>query len=345
MRYLFVVGHPAHVHLFKNVMRTLSGRGHEVFAAAVRKEQTTALLEALGIRHAVIGGNQRSLITKALGLFPKEIALLKVARDFQPDVLISTGSPYAAHVSALLDKPHLAFGDTENASLTARITIPFTDALYTPDCFEGNLGPKHRKYRGYKELAYLHPKYFRPNRDSLRIVGLSESEPYLVVRLASWDASHDIGDRGFSFRSGEERFSFLKDLERLGRVVLTSDQPIGPPLNEYTISLQPELMHDVLAFADMYIGEGATMAAEAGVLGVPWFFVSTTGRGFLADQQRGYGLGFWVRNRAELVEALAHMPRRNVRAEWMSKRERMLADKEDVVSFISHAVETWPLSP
>ncbi len=163
MRYLFVVGHPAHVHLFKNVMRTLSGRGHEVFAAAVRKELTTALLEA------------------------------------------------AAHVSALLDKPHLAFGDTENASLTARITIPFTDALYTPDCFEGSLGPKHRKYRGYKELAYLHPKYFRPNRDSLRIAGLSESEPYLVVRLASWDASHDIGDRGFSFRSGEERLSFLKE--------------------------------------------------------------------------------------------------------------------------------------
>ena len=53
MRYLFVVGHPAHVHLFKNVMRTLLGRGHEVFAAAVRKELTTALLEALGIHHAV----------------------------------------------------------------------------------------------------------------------------------------------------------------------------------------------------------------------------------------------------------------------------------------------------
>ena len=343
MRYLFVMGHPAHVHLFKNVMNLLTESGHQVLAAAVKREVTTDLLKVLDIQHAVFGNIQPTLLAKAIGPIPKEIALLRLARQFRPDLLVSTGSPYAAHVSAILAKPHLAFGDTERAALTARITIPFTDAVYTPDCYQGYLGPKHRKYNGYKELAYLHPKYFRPNRGSLDAAGLSETEPYLILRLASWDASHDLGESGFSFEDGQDALTFVRQMERLGRVVVTADSAVRPPLDEYTVRLSPERMHDVLAFATAYVGEVATMAAEAGVLGVPWIFVSSTGRGFLTDQQSRYGLGYWVRDRHGAEDALSHLALPNLRSEWQQRKERMLSEKEDVVSFITREIEKWPL--
>ena len=260
-----MTGHPAHVHVFKNVMKVFINGGHEVRVAAVAREVTTELLRLLDIPYAVFGRPQREMITKALGLLPKEMSLLKVAREFRPDLFVSTGSPYAAHVSAILAKPHLAFGDTESARLTARITIPFTDAVYTPSCYEADLGPKHLRYNGYKELAYLHPKYFRPNRSALDLVGLSDADPYIILRLASRDASHDFRDSGFHFRDKVETMSFVNELESLGRVVVTSDTKVPPPLDSLAPSLSPELMHDVLAFARLYIGEGATMAAEAGV--------------------------------------------------------------------------------
>jgi predicted glycosyltransferase len=344
MRYLFVTGHPAHVHLFKNVIRVLGQAGNEILVGAVSREVTTDLLEAYRIPYARFGRSQPELISKALGVLPKEISLLKVARQFDPDLFVSTGSPYAAHVSALLAKPHIVFGDTESASLIARIMVPYSDAVFTPDCYQGNLGPKHRRYNGYKELAYLHPKYFRPDQSALDRVGLSRTEPYVILRFASWDASHDLTDHGFRFRDARAAISFVEELRSLGRVVITSDQDVDPPFDDFALSCPPEVMHDILAFAKLYIGEGATMAAEAGVLGVPWIFISARGRGFLSDQQDRYGLGYWVRDIASARKILAQLSVNDVQRRWHAKREQMLAEKEDVVSFICRAIEAWSSS-
>ena len=345
MRYIFVAGHPAHVHLFKNVIKVLLNGGHHVVVAAVEREVTIALLRLFGIPHHMIGRTQPEMISKALSLLPKEVALLKLARQFRPDLFISTGSPYAAHVSAVLAKPHLAFGDTEEAMLTARITLPYTDAVYTPSCYAGDLGPKHFRYNGYKELAYLHPKYFQPNSAALDEAGLSRTDPFVVLRFASRDSSHDLGVRGFPFKDGHGAQSFIRELERMGRVVITADGRLDPPLERFTLSVSPERMHGVLAFAKLYIGEGATMAAEAGVLGVPWIFISNRGRGFLSEQQNRYGLGFWVRDIDAARNAIGHISSLDLGPEWRAKRDRMLAEKDDVVSFISHVIECWPSHP
>jgi predicted glycosyltransferase len=341
MKILFVVGHPAHVHLFKNVVRRLGEHGHQILVGAVAREVTTYLLDAFAIRYVVFGSPQPELLSKGLGMIPKDLLLLHHAKQFGPDVIVSTGSPYAAHVSAVLDKPHLAFGDTEHATLIARLMMPFTDAVCTPDVFEGDLGPKHVRYRGYKELAYVHPKYFRPNPGVLDRIGLSPKEPYVLLRFSSWDASHDLGDRGFHFADVRGALAFVKELEAIGRVVVTSDRKTLPQLDAYALSIPAEWMHDVIAFAQLYVGEGATMAAEAGVLGVPWIFVSTRGRGFLSDQQSHYGLGYWVQSIEAARLVLPRVSGPVVREEWKQRRDRMLMDKEDVVAFISNFVETW----
>ena len=345
MRVLFVVGHPAHVHLFKNVVRVLQSHGHEILVGAVAREVTTRLLDAYGIPYFVFGSPQPEIVSKALGIVPKDLSLLQNARQFRPDVLVSTGSPYAAQVSAVLDQPHLAFGDTEHATLIARLMLPFTDAVCTPDVFEGDLGPKHVRYRGYKELAYVHPKYFQPDPESLDRIGLSRKEPYVLLRFASWDASHDLGDRGFHFAGIDEAVAFVREIEAIGRVIVTSERKPVSQLAPYTLPIPPERMHDVIAFSRLYVGEGATMAAEAGVLGVPWIFVSTRGRGFLTDQQKRYGLGFWVRDLDEARRALPSVSGSGVLDEWKRRRDRMLSEKEDVVEFISNFVETWGVRP
>jgi len=343
MRYLFIVGHPAHVHLFRNPIRLLTDRGHESLVGAVDREVTTQLLKAYGIRHFVFGKSLPELISKGLDLLPKDLALLRRARAFRPDILVSTGSPYGAHVASILSKPHIVFGDTERASLITSLMAPFTDAICTPSSFQGDLGHKHVRYNGYKELAYLHPKYFEPNPTVVESVGLSPREPYILMRFSAWDASHDIGDRGFAFKGPGSVGAVIGELERYGRVVVLSDKGFTTDFQRYSLAVPPELMHDVLAFARLYFGEGATMASEAGVLGVPWIFVSTAGRGFLTEQQERYGLGYWEASSSPALEkakTILAMP--GWKATWMEKRGRLLRETIDVTDFIVDFLTRWP---
>lgn len=345
MRILFVVGHPAHVHFFKNVVRCLRSRGHEVLVGAVAREVTEDLLRRYDVPHFVFGTSKPSLAGKALDILPKDAALLREAHPFRPDMFVSTGSPYAGHVAAVLGRPHLVFGDTENATIVTRLMLPFADLVCTPAAFQLDLGPKHVRYNGSKELAYLHPRYFRPDPEVLESLGLSRHEPFLLLRFSAWDSSHDFQEGGFRFGGEAEEAKFISELERYGRVLLTSERPVAPRLDAYRVSSPPERLHDLLAFARLYVGEGATMAAEAGVLGVPWIFVSTTGRGFLEEQEHRYRLGHWVSSTADALQrAEMILSQPDVHRRWKAKRDMMLSEKVDVTRFMLEFIEGWPKS-
>ncbi len=345
MRYLFVVGHPAHVHFFKYAIRTLRERGHETLVGAVSREVTVQLLRAYRLEYFVFGRSWSSLLAKAIGVVPKDIALLMRAGKFRPDIVVSTGIPYAAHVATILGAPHIAFGDTERAVLVARLTLPFTDLVCTPASFEADLGSKHIRYNGCKELAYLHPNYFQSDASVLGGLGLESEDRIVIVRFAAWDSSHDLRDSGFRFESEGAALDFLASLEQYGKVLLTSDKRLGPSFKRYLVSVPPQKMHDLLSCASLYVGEGATMAAEAGVLGVPWVFVSQTGRGFLREQEVVYGLGRTVKGVEAAQEVVPELLAPSVPEEWRVRRNRFLADKEDVVRFVVGVLENYPEIP
>jgi len=52
------------------------------------------------------------------------------------------------------------------------------------------------------------------------------------------------------------------------------DQKIPPKWKKYIINFKPAEFHHILAFSKLYIGSGATIAAEAAVLGVPSIYTN-----------------------------------------------------------------------
>ena len=72
------------------------------------------------------------------------------------------------------------------------------DAYCTPEAYQEAAGPHHLRYRGYHELAYLHPRYFTPDPAVLGEAGLAPGEPFTLVRFVGWAAGHDIGHQGLS---------------------------------------------------------------------------------------------------------------------------------------------------
>ncbi len=344
MRLLFVVGHPAHVHLFRNAISDLRARGHSVWVAAIEKETTLRLLSDYGIPYESLGRNFPSLVGKALDMPLKDFRFIrKMARD-RPDVVVSTGSPYAAQASAALSLSHIAFSDTEIASAVIRLMLPFTDAICTPSCFWLDLGPKHVRYNGYHELAYLHPSRYHPDPAVLSLVGARPTDRLIVVRFASWDSSHDVTARGLDLRE-KELVQFVRRLEKHGRVLITTERLLPADLQGLVLKIPLNRIHDLLYYSTLYLGEGATMASEAGVLGTPWIFVSDAGRGYLDDQQEQYGLGFRETSAAGALDrAEALLEETDLKGSWATKRETLLREKVDVTGFMVEFLEGWPAS-
>lgn len=345
MRLLFVVGHPAHVHFFRHTIEELRRGGHEVLIGVVAKESTTQLLAAYKLDHVVLGRNVPNILAKILDLPVKDLRFYRYLCRERPDMVLSVSSPYAAHACAALSIPHIAFSDTEIASAIISLTYPFTDAFVTPASFVGNLGDRHVRYDGYKELAYLHPNWFKPNLDVLDMIGAKSDEKLILIRFASWDSSHDLGAKQQRAQSDERMNRIVGELGKHGRVLLTSEKHLPDSLRDYAVNLPLDRIHDLLACCTLYFGEGATMAAEAGILGTPWIFVSPAGRGFLEDQQRRYGLGYWERSdQNALARANALLAAEDLHKSWESKRQALLAEKIDVTRFMLDLIQNWPQS-
>ena len=270
MKVLVAIGHPAHVHFFKNTIWKLEEDGYEVKITARDKDTTLNLLDAYGFKYENLGKYQKKVLNKPVGLIIRDYKSYKIANEFQPDILTGISSIYLAHVSRLIRKPHISFEDTEHAKLIIWLTNPFTDIICTPLCFKKDLGKKQVRYNGYHELAYLHPNYFKPDPSVLDDLGLSKEDRFVVLRFVSWSASHDIGQYGLDL---EAKQRFVKELEKYCRVFITSEAELGKEFENYKIGVPPEKMHDLLYYAMMYIGEGATMATEAGILGTPSIYI------------------------------------------------------------------------
>lgn len=139
-----------------------------------------------------------------------------------------------------------------------------------------------------------------------------------------------------------------------GRIYITSERPLEPQFEQYRIKINPLDMHHVMAFASLYIGDSQTMAAEAGVLGVPFVrFNDFVGRiGYLLELEDVYHLGFGIKASSDgsvdqlcsRVEELVSMPSEERKAVFAKRREKMLAEKIDCAKFLTYFIEQYPAS-
>ena len=115
MRVLFDLGHPAHVHYFKNLLKLLKKNGNQVLIDAREKDVTHSLLRNYKIPYLSRGKGSKTLSGKLFYLFKANFQLYKYSIVFKPDLFISFASPYAAQIANYFNKPHIAFTDTEHA--------------------------------------------------------------------------------------------------------------------------------------------------------------------------------------------------------------------------------------
>jgi predicted glycosyltransferase len=266
-----------------------------------------------------------------------ELGLYRQARKFDPDVMMAMGEPSVAHISRMRDCGGLIFTDTEHATIQNTLTFPLAERVYTPDCYWDDIGPQQIRYPGYHELAYLHPNRFTPDPSILSEAGLVDGEKFVILRLNAWQAAHDVGDSGL-----RDVHEVIKELESAGaKVVITSEPELLSDFSEYTVDIPLHKMHDLLYYAYALVGESATMAAEAAVLGTPAVFISSSRRGYTNEMESEYGLVSTFdgpeRQKRGLHKAVNILSDYDPK-KWADRRKQLLDDKIDTTEFMLEQV-------
>ena len=308
MRLLFDLGHPAHVHLFRNLIKRARQEEGEVLAATREKDVTVELCQAYKIPHIILSrANRGQILTGGWEFLSRTFKLFRAARMFKPDALIGTSLSIGI-VGRITGCPSFVFNEDDESAVPmfAKIAYPACSYIVTPECLKHeNHGKKHLVYPGYHELAYLHPDHFTPDFSVPRSIGLEPDKPYFILRFVALRAHHDTDVKGIPFGIAKKLVQILSEK---GRVLITSEDELQDQFKEYQFPLASDKLHDALSFASMYIGDSQTMAAEAAVLGVPSLrcntFVSRIS--YLEELEKKFGLttGFLPEQAGQLLETV-----------------------------------------
>jgi len=332
------ITHPAHFHFFKYAILEWQQQGHDLLILSRDKDLTLQLLDEAGFPHHCLSRARRGLAGLAVEMVTHGLGVYRALRRHRSQVVAAIAGTFIVHAARLLDIPSLVFYDTENATISNRITYPFATRILTPRAYRDDLGAKQIRYDGFQELAYLHPNQFTPDPARLAAEDLAPGEPFTFVRLVAWGSHHDVGDYGV-----RDPRRVVEVLARYGRVLISAEAALPDDLKPYARKGSVGDVHHVLALARMFFGESATMASEAALLGVPGIFLSTSSRGYTDEMAQRYGMvtnfngdnAIQAKALAEAETILADPESRQV---YQQRHRAMMAEQIDVTAFILEQV-------
>lgn len=348
MNILFDINHPAHVHLYKNPISILKKIGHNIVISAKSDESIIKLLDTYGFKYYKLGEKKQTISGKIFDQVKFDWQIYKIAKKHLIDLSVGT-SISICHLTKISKIPSILLDDDDDEvqPLFVKYAHPYCSSLLSPDCLKNKRKRKDTiYYSSLHELAYLHPKYFKPDQSVLSDIGLSVAEPYFLLRFNRFKAHHDRGVQGLSLK---QKHQLINILTTYGKVYITSEGNIESEMERYKLPISPEKIHSLLYYSTMFIGDSQTMTSEAAILGIPSIRCNTLVDkiSYLDELEHKYGLtyGFKPENFNKLLSKLLELLNNNkISQEWQEKRKKLLNNKIDITAFLVWFIENYPES-
>lgn len=348
MNILVDIVHPASVHLFRNFIKEMREKGHNVVVTARNKGFTFKLLGAYSIEYIVLGKHYKSMFGKMFGVLLYTFKLTKIIKQHKIDVLLdSCFAMYTGFTATITRKPIVNINNTD-VSLFLDYSRYIISAYITPVSFKKDFGKKQLRCHTFNELAFLHPNYFSPNNKVLERLGLSSSDVFVLLRFVAWDAAEEIGTKTTGYTIDEIR-NVVNCFSQHGKVLISCDYDLPGDLEKHHIEKMDNIRFGEIQFleyyASLYLGESGAMAAECALLGTPSVFVSSKKLGFLDELEQDFDLVINCNNKeAALKQGLDILTNKNSNYDWQKRKNKMLQKKIDLTSFLVWFIENWPKS-
>ena len=328
MRYIFELNHPKHYYQFKYVMRILKEHGHECLVLARDKDVLLDVLKEENVPYEIFGRHGKKMSEKVLGTFSIIRNYKHIVTRFKPDVIVSKASFYGCYCAKKCGCKSVIFPDSEVVKVTNKYVVPLVTKVVTPNSFGLDYGKKHVRINGFFEDCYLAPSVFVPDARVLEQYGMEK--PYAVFRFVGWFANHDVGNNGFTH---EQKMQMVHEVGKHMKVYISSEKPLPEELKHCRLPVPASMIHHVLAFADLYLGDSQTMATEAALLGTPAIrsnsFVGENDMTNFKVLENQYGLLRNIGTFDEVMKVLKDFSSKSRKDEWLEKKDRYFESTGD----------------
>ncbi len=193
------------------------------------------------------------------------------------DCAVSFSSPECARTAFGLGVKHLCVSDSPHAEKVCRLSIPFSDILFTPWVIPYSAWSRYG-IREEQVITYhaLDPVAWLKRRQNIIVrkedFGLDPSKKTITLRLDEIQAAYLLSsDRFFSKRLLDALLLEFSDCEVfvLGRYQSQIEAFKAAYGSKAKIAENIVEGADLISVSDVFIGLGGTMTSEAALLGVP----------------------------------------------------------------------------
>lgn len=336
----FDLDNSPHVPLIKPIIDELKLKNITIEITARDFAQTISLLKFWNIPHTEIGlHGGKNKLKKIFNLFTRSYLLHKYIRNKNIKLAVSHGSRTQVLTAWSKGIPSVLMLDYEYTE--SKIFNLFATYLLIPKLIPDerlidagfNL-KKVIRYPGFKEEIYL--KYFVPQLDFRKIIGIDESKILVTIRPPSIVGNYHDNRSEIIFFKLINILTSHPDVHCLIISRLTSDFNLIPESirNKRNISFLEKTVDGLQLIwnSDIVISGGGTMNREAALLGIPTFSIFTGRKPYLDEYLARQGKIVFL-NDLKDIEKL-EIKKRNIKYTYHSTNINLVNEITDIITDI-----------
>jgi predicted glycosyltransferase len=265
---------------FRRAVEQMRRSGHEVLCTSRQYREAVELAQVIKLDLKLVGAHGGAGRYDKLRMSAsRTYELAQVANDFAPDVAVTFSSPEAARVAFGLGIRHFVFNDSPHSEAVARLTIPLASRVFCPWVVPASDWSKYgvvhgsvTRYRALDPAAWL--KHEKSSEESSGDGGRGRigKNRRVIVRLEESKASY-VADKRLGTASIVDNFvEACHDSFEISVLCRYQDQ-IDEVQARYgsKVKVFREVVRgtELLRSADLFVGAGGTMTAEAALIGKP----------------------------------------------------------------------------
>lgn len=345
---------PKQANFFAELQRRLNVKGFKTTLTTREYREVNELLELRKMKATQVGRHGGGALSAKLAESSKRVsALAKVVEEEKPEIAISFSSPEASRVAFGLKIPHYCISDSPHAEAVCRLSIPFSEKLFTPWIVpmyawkRYGINPRDIvRYRALDPVVWI--RGFTSNPQAADSLNLDASKPIIVVRTPEEFAAYLSEGAPSASGSPVDIVAKVIDLADDGSQIVVLPRYDGQGekfkkrfggrvvVPEHVVDTVP-----LLAKASVFIGGGGTMTAESALLGVPAISYYPGEATFVEKFLINYGLVDRVHDPLRIAQrAIAVSKNREFRELCRKKSTRLLESMEDPLRKIIQRIFT-----
>ena len=260
--------------LFSEPIIEKLGQKHDILCTSREYNEVTKLAK---IRHFDLifvgkhgGGDKKSKLKASIERIEK---LSKKIKNFEPDVVISFGSPEAARISFGLGIKHIMFCDSPHANAVMRLTLPLIQKLLIPYVIPkkefSKFGINEKDIVQYKAIDAVVTMQRKINQNIISPFK-NNNKKNILIRVEEEQAAYTSKSSKI-IPIIQKIVNDYKDeniivLGRYTQQIINLQKMIGKKVKVIKMSFDGKyLLNDT----DVFIGSGGTMTAESALMGIP----------------------------------------------------------------------------